>query len=91
MMDPFEISLIRDLILTLFNPNEIIRLASREEFTSVRLQNGLEFYIKGHLGQYCIICNHVDEIPATYLLSMRSLDLINVKFDPTLSRKPSTE
>ena len=86
-MDPFEVDLIKDMLVTLFEPNEIMKFVRESDFRSIRFPNGLELYVRGCGFKYDIVANHPSEIPATYLLTLRELGISNMFVDFALARQ----
>lgn len=86
-MDHFEIDLLRDILVSLFEPNELMRFVRESDFRSVRFPNGLELYLRGHEYKYDIVCNHPSEIPTTYLLALRDLNISDMFNNFALARQ----
>ena len=86
-MDPFEIDLLKDILITLFEPNELMKFVRESDFRAIRFPNGLEFYLRGHEFKYDIVCNHPSEIPSRYLLALRDLKMSNMFTDFALVRQ----
>ena len=86
-MDPFEIDLLKDILVTLFEPNELMKFVRESDFRAIRFPNGLEFYLRGHEFKYDIVCNRPSEIPARYLLALRDLKMSNMFTDFALVRQ----
>ena len=86
-MDPFEIDLLKDILITLFEPSELMKFVRESDFRAIRFPNGLEFYLKGQEFKYEIVCNHPSEIPVRYLLALRELKMSNMFADFSLVRQ----
>lgn len=90
-MDPFEVGLLKDLLVSLFEPCELNKILNCEDFRPIRFPNGLELYVRGQSNKFHIISNRDPDVPSTYLLSLEQIGLQSMFRDYRLARQPSLE